>query len=260
MSKSDFTPRSLKRSVLLVDDEAIARHRLRQLLQPYHAQIEIIGEASNGDEAQQQIERWRPDVVFLDIEMPGKSGLQVVKELQFQPLIIFVTAYEQYAIKAFEENSLDYLLKPVEPERLARTIQRLFERQQPNPLSPAQLQALLEQLQPVKELKVIPVKTGEQIILVPVKEIVFLEAKDKYVTVHLVKKKYLLDQPLSYLEERLPADFIRVQRAYLINQNHIQEIRKYFNGGFVFTMADAAATTIKSGSTYQGELKRLFEI
>ncbi|QMU28804.1 LytR/AlgR family response regulator transcription factor [Adhaeribacter radiodurans] len=260
MSKFDFTPQPIKKSVLVVDDEVIARQRLRQLLQPYQTQLEVIGEASDGQQAQQQIEQLRPDVVFLDIEMPGKNGLQVVKELQYQPLIVFVTAYEQYAVKAFEENSLDYLLKPVEPIRLARTVQRLLERQQPSPVLPAQLQALLEQLQPVKELKVIPVKTGDQIVLVPVKEIVFLEAKDKYVTLHLVKKKYLLDQSLAYLEERLPADFIRVQRAYIINQNHIQEIRKYFNGGFVFTMATATTTSIKSGSTYQEELKRRFEI
>lgn len=260
MSRLDFTPPPRKKTVLVVDDEEIARHRLRQLLKLYHTQLEVIGEASTGDEAQQQIEQLRPEVVFLDIEMPGKSGLQVVKELQFQPLIVFVTAYEQYAVKAFEENSLDYLLKPVEPERLARTIQRLFERQEPSPLWPVQFQALLEQLQPAKKLNIIPVKMGDQIILVPVKEIVFLEAKDKYVTLHLAQKTYLLDQSLTYLEERLPADFIRVQRAYIINHQHIHQIRKYFNGGFLFTMADAAATAIKSGSTYQEELKRLFEI
>lgn len=260
MSRLNF-PLPLKLKALVVDDEEVARHRLRQLLQAYHLQLEVIGEAQDGEEAQQQIELLRPDVVFLDIEMPGKSGLQLLKELHYLPLVVFVTAYEQYAMQAFEENSLDYLLKPVEPARLERTMQRLLTRQKSNDLLPGQWQQLFERLQPpVKKLKVIPIKTGDQIVLVPVLEIIFFEAKDKYVNLHLPKKIYLLDQPLSYLETRLPTDFIRVQRGFILNQQKIKEIRKYFNGGYLFKMADAAETTIKSGHTYHERLQQLFEL
>jgi two-component system LytT family response regulator len=256
----NLTRPPLKLKALVVDDEEIARSRLRQLLLPYNEQVEIIGEAQDGEAARQQIESLRPDVIFLDIEMPGKNGLQMLKELSYVPLIVFVTAYEQYAVKAFAENSLDYLLKPVDKERLKLTMERLLARQEPGNILPAQLQELIQQLQPVKKLKVIPVKTGDQIILVPVKEIVFLEAKDKYVNLQVNNKTYLLDQSLSYLAERLPDNFIRVQRAYIINQLQVKEIRKYFNGGYLFKMANAAGTTIKSGNTYNESLKQLFDL
>ncbi len=260
MSRLSY-PAPAKLKVLLVDDEEIARQRLRQLLQAYNSQIEIIGEAQDGEEARQQIELLRPDVVFLDIEMPGKSGLQLLKELRYLPLIVFVTAYEQYAVKAFEEDSLDYLLKPVEKTRLATTMQRLISRQKTNALLPEQLEQLLQRLQPApKELKVIPVKTGDQIVLVSLADVIFFEARDKYVTLHLRQKTYLLDQSLTYLEERLPAGFIRVQRGFILNQQKIKEIRKYFNGRYLFKMTDAAESTIKSGHTYHERLQQLFEL
>ncbi len=249
----------IKLKALVIDDEEAARLRLNRLLQNYIQHVEVIGEACDGDQALLQINSLKPDVVFMDIKMPGRNGFQVLSELSYLPLIVFVTAYEQYAVKAFEENSLDYLLKPVELERLDITIQRLIGRNSLHNLTHPLITQLMEKLQPSLEIKVIPIKNGDRITLVPVEEVVFFQAKDKYVNLHLKTRIYLLDQPLTYIEDRLPKNFIRVQRGCIINKQKIIEIRKYFNGGYHFEMADSAQTKLKSGHTYNNILKRHFE-
>ena len=173
---------------ILIDDEPLAVSRLRRLLTAHAGTIAIIGEASNGAEGLMLIEAERPDLIFLDIEMPLLNGFEMLSRLTTMPMVVFATAFDQYAIRAFEENSIDYLLKPIETDRLARSIQKIRtlaernETAQPtiNPMT-QQMMRFLAQMQPKKEIYSISVKTGDKIVLIPLSDIAYFEAEDKYV-------------------------------------------------------------------------------
>ena len=231
---------------LLVDDEEIAIHRLKKALSLY-PRIKIIGEVKDGRSAVEFINGQRPDLVFLDIQMPEFNGLEVLNLLEYNPLIVFVTAYDEYAIKAFEKDSLDYLLKPVEDERLAVTIKRIFQHQPVNIVMP--------QPSVTETISTIPVKTGNKIQLVHIADVCFFEAKDKYVILHTNDEEKLIEYPLGYLQDRLPAEFVRVHRSFIINKLKIREIHKYFKGTFVMLMNDAKGSKIKSAYSYSDIIK-----
>lgn len=239
---------------LLVEDEAVAIHRLRQALLAYPA-IKIIGEARDGLEAVSLINSVKPDLVFLDIQMPGFTGFEVLEKIEHYPAIVFVTAYEEYAVKAFEKNSLDYLLKPVEAARLAITIERVLQHIPPSQDSLMRIKQLASSAGIAQTISTIPVKTGNKIILVPIAEVCFFEAKDKYVYVHTGASEMLVDYSLTYLQERLPAEFIRVHRGYIINKLKVKEIHKYFKGTFVIRMLDGKTTGIKSAYSYYDDIR-----
>jgi two-component system LytT family response regulator len=244
---------------IIIDDEELARKRLARLLAPYD-HIEIIGEAANGQEGLEKIEKLLPDLVFLDIEMPVFNGFEMLARLKHQPKVVFATAYDQYAIKAFEEDSIDYLLKPVEPERLEKTIKKLQQTQQQLP-DYLQLQALMKQLQVKKEIKTLTVKIGDKIILVKLDTIVYVDAEEKYVFLHTSdEKKHLTDFTISSLEEKLPEQFVRIHRSYVINSDYIKEIRKSFNGSFVFVMNDKGNTRLTSSRSNSDTLREKFNI
>ncbi|MES2827941.1 MAG: response regulator [Bacteroidota bacterium] len=245
-------------STLIIDDEPLARQRLKRLLNHYD-ELEIIGEAENGQQGLEMIHALKPKLIFLDIEMPVLNGFEMLAQLKTEVKVVFTTAYDQYAIKAFEEGSLDYLLKPIETERLDKTIKKLqashFE-----PQSIA-LETLLQKLQPKTVLKTITVKIGDRILLVKLSDLSHITAEEKYVFLHtLDNKKHLTDFTLSILEERLPEEFVRVHRGALINTDHIKEIRKGFNGAFVFVLADLAETRITSSRSNGEALKVRFDI
>jgi two-component system LytT family response regulator len=247
---------------LLVDDEKLAIARLERLLLPHADTFEIIGRAGNGAEGLALAETLRPDVLFLDIEMPELNGFELLARLRYTPLVIFATAYDAYAIRAFEENSIDYLLKPIEEERLHRTVQKL--RAHASAHLPAtydtQLRQLLAQMQPRKELAAISVKTGNKIRLVRVEEISYFEAEDKYVYLITTDgQKYLTGHSIAALEEKLPDVFLRISRAVLLNSTHIRDIEKYFNGKYFVVMKDKLASRLESGSTYGENLRRLLD-
>src|ERR1700722_10491760 len=214
---------------LIIDDEEPARQRLKRLLKPFE-QIDIIGEAVNGHDGIEQIEKMLPDLIFLDIEMPVFNGFEMLRQLKHQPKVVFTTAYDQYAVKAFEEDSIDYLLKPVEPERLEKTIKRLQQFQhQPPAFLP--LETLIKQLQLKKDIKTLTVKIGDKILLIKLDSIIYIEAEDKYVFLHTSDgKKHLTDFTISSLEKKTREAFVRIHRSYIINSDHIKEIRKSFNG------------------------------
>jgi len=252
MSGSQF-PANIK--TLLADDEEVARHRLRQLLSAYSA-IAITGEVNNGTAAIEFINRERPDLVFLDIRMPGSNGFEVLQGLAHKPLIVFVTAYEEYAIKAFEKNSLDYLLKPVEPERLAITIQRIIDNKPDGSDIIQKIGQLLQAARPREPVRAIPVKTGNKITFVSVEDIVYLEARDKYVYVHTHNGEKLVDNTLAYWHERLPAGFIRIHRGLIVNVVHVRELQKYFKGTYIVMMNDAQGSRLKSSYSYSDEIRK----
>lgn len=247
---------------ILVDDEALALKRLRRLLHTYSNEIEIVGEAQNGEEALQLIEKEKPELVFLDIEMPVLNGFEMLKKLQHIPKIIFTTAFEEYAIKAFEENSIDYLLKPIEPERLDKAIQkckRMSSSDTGNLTS--QLGNLLQSIQTKKEFKSIPVKIGDKIILIKPENIAYFEAKDKYVFIVTTENaEYLTDFTLTSLEAQLPPEFLRVHRAYIIHTDKIKELRREDNSVFCIVMNDNRGTKIYSGRSYYERIKSRLQL
>ncbi|MBO0947196.1 LytR/AlgR family response regulator transcription factor [Fibrella forsythiae] len=257
-------------TTILIDDEPLAISRLRRLLAPRAETVTIIGEARNGAEGLALVETERPDLIFLDIEMPLLTGFELLARLSYMPLVIFATAYDQYAIRAFEENSVDYLLKPIETERLDRSISKLHglvgnrpAGQLPNAANPYtdNLIRLLEQMKPKKELYSISVKTGEKIILLPLTDIAFFEAEEKYVFVATTDgQKYLTSYTLTNLSERLPDTFVRVSRSAVVNSHRIRECQKQFDGKFVLTLTDKKATKIITGSTYADAVRQLLSL
>ena len=248
---------------ILIDDEQIALGRLKRLLSHFEDVIEIVGEAANGHEGIQKIEAIRPDLIFLDIEMPLMTGFEMLARLSYIPMVVFVTAYDQYAIKAFEENSIDYLLKPVEKERLSKTIEKLksLKPEQEKSLTQASLLQLIGQMTPKKEMHSISVKSGDKILFIPLSDISFFQAEDKYVFLNTTDgKQYLINYTISNLEEKLPASFVRVSRAVIVNTTKIKEMERYFSGKYLVVLNDQKQSKIESGTTYQENLKRLMEI
>jgi two-component system LytT family response regulator len=235
---------------ILVEDESLARQRLKKLLSAHEDSIELIGEATDGEEGLVLAESLKPDLIFLDIQMPVKDGFEMLQQLHHKAKIIFTTAFDQYAIKAFEENSIDYLLKPIEKDRLAKSIQKLKRLDQKNHTH--ELEQLLSKLN-TKSIDTLSVKLGDKIILVSVKEISYFHAEDKYVfAAHDSGKRHLLNSSLSDLEKTLPDSFIRIHRSYIINSSFIKEIRKGVNGKLDFVMKTAEQTpmSISSSQTY----------
>ena len=248
--------------VILIDDEPAARRLMKNLLQEHEAVVEVIGEASNGKEAISKIEELKPDIIFLDIQMPDLTGFEVLDRLQRKPTVIFTTAYEQYAIKAFETFSIDYLLKPIKEERLKQTIEKLRQFGKLDvSLDVNGLQEMIRQFQTPKKATALPIKTGDRIILLRFENIVYLEAHDKYVFVFTQDgQKHLTDQSLTALVEKLPQQFYRIQKSYIINKDRIKEMHKHFNGRYLFVMDDKSQTRLTSGRTYYDEVKKEFDL
>jgi two-component system LytT family response regulator len=253
---------------ILIDDEPLAISRLRRLLSKHRDVFEVINDATNGAEGLTIVEAERPDVIFLDIEMPLLNGFEMLARLTSMPMVVFATAFDQYAIRAFEENSVDYLLKPIEAERLARTaqkIQALAERNEPsqlasNPMSD-NLMRLLAQMQPKKDIYSISVKTGEKILLIPLTDIAYFEAEDKYVFLATTDgQKYLTTYTLTTLNEKLPDTFVRVSRSIMVNRHKIAEVHKHFDGKFLLAMNDKKNTKLTTGSTYGEAIRQLLDL
>ncbi len=239
---------------LIIDDEQLARQRIKRLLAKYE-EINIVAEAENGAEGLLMIHQHQPQLIFLDIEMPVLNGFELLSKLSNPPKVVFTTAYDQYAIKAFEEGSIDYLLKPIETERLDKTIKKLRQTQLTAPQLP--IEELLKQIQGKKAIKTLTVKLGDKILLIKLADIVHIQAEDKYVFLHTVDgKKHLTDYTLSTLEAQLPEEFLRIHRSEMINTDYVKEIRKGFNGALIFILNNATETRVTS-SRSNGEALRL---
>ena len=247
---------------IIIEDEKLARGRMKRLLANYRDVFEIIDEAENGEEGLEKVEKHKPELIFLDVQMPGLTGFEMLKKLSHIPTIVFTTAYEEYAIKAFEQNSIDYLLKPIEKERLEVTVQklkRLKNTGQNNDTT--KLLEWIEKIKPQKEITSIPVKIGDKILLIKLSDIIYLEAKEKYVFINDTEgKEHLIDFTLSELNAKLPKQFMQVHRAYIINKEKIKEIKKYGDGKYVMVMNNKTNSQIISGSSYTQEVKSIFEI
>jgi two-component system LytT family response regulator len=218
---------------IIIDDERLARNELKKLLMDY-PEIEVVAEAANVGEGIEKIENLNPELIFLDIQMPGKTGFDLLSELDKTPHVIFTTAYDEYALKAFEVNALDYLLKPVEPKRLADAIQKLHlqeEREQSNGTSENINRSTLYEHDQVF------VKDGERCWFVKLNEIRLFESVGNYAKVYFGPNKPLILKSLNALEERLDEKmFFRANRKHIINLRLIEKIEPYFNGGLLLEL------------------------
>ncbi|GAA4403145.1 LytTR family DNA-binding domain-containing protein [Nibrella viscosa] len=246
---------------LLIDDEPLAINRLRRLLKPYADTFEIVGNAANGAEGLKVVEELHPDLIFLDIEMPGLNGFEMLARLSYMPLVVFATAFDEYAVRAFEENSIDYLLKPVEPERLEKTVERIRKSQQTPTAAMPDLRHMLELLKPKKELHSISVRSGERILLITLTDISYFEAEGKYVLLNTVdSQQYLTNYTITALEEKLPDVFVRVSRAVIVNTRCIKEIQRYMGGKYLIVLRDKKSAQIVTGTTFHDNLRELLEL
>jgi len=248
-------------SVLLIDDEKLARERLKKLLAGFHSTFKIIGEAKNGNQAESLINDLKPDIIFLDIEMPGQNGFELLSKLPQLPIVIFCTAHEEYALKAFNTNSIDYLVKPVKLDRLEQTVKKINSLQ--NNLTSLQLQQVIQEISKNKQEKKmtsITVKKKDKIIFIKLEEVSHFEAQDKYVTIHTNQEEEIIEQSLSKLSEKLPEHFIRVHRKYIINSHFIKDFQKYFNSRYLITLSNKNNTSITSGRSYKEQLTHWMEL
>lgn len=215
--------------VILIDDERLARSELKRLLQEF-PDVEIIGEAANADEAIEKIEGLNPDLIFLDIQMPGKTGFDLLTQLEKAPHVIFVTAYDEYALKAFDVNALDYLMKPVEPKRLADALLKVKQKDEEEMLSYNNRGVLGEHDQ-------VFVKDGERCWFVKLSDVRLFESVGNYAKVFFGINKPLILKSLNALEERLDEKvFFRANRKHIINLRKIEKIEPYFNGGLLLDL------------------------
>lgn len=246
-------------TTIIVDDEPLAREGIRLLLAD-DPEFQIVAECENGQKALEQIELLHPQVLFLDIQMPEMSGFDVVRAFdpEDMPLFVFVTAYDSFALAAFESHALDYVLKPVDKERFARTLEWIKRRLQEKELSdlPAKLLNIVHQ-QPAAAMSTypdrIPIRTGERIYFVGVDEIDWIEAADYYVILHTGKKTHLLRESLSSLIARLdPRKFRRIHRSTIVSLSQIQELRPHFQNEHQVILKDS--TALKLGPSYKDAL------
>ena len=211
---------------LIVDDERLARAELRRLLNPYK-DINIVGEAVNVEDALAKITTLNPDLIFLDIQMPGKNGFELLEELDSVPTVIFTTAYDEYALKAFEYNAMDYLLKPIEPKRLEDTIKKLIEKNKKEQIEADQTPVLTENDQ-------VFVKDGDRCWFVKLSTVRLFESEGNYVRLYFEDYKPLILRTLNYLDERLDSKaFFRANRKHIVNLKWIESIEPWLNGGLL---------------------------
>lgn len=232
---------------LIIDDEASSRSRLRRLLEK-HSDVAIIGEAADGLEAVRQIEQMRPDLIFLDVEMPGLTGFEVLHSVSGAclPLVIFITGYDQHALAAFEANALAYLLKPVEPDRLLQAVERARRLHATSWEKENERQAVLRiARESPKMLRRIVCRKRDSLVLVPPEQIFWFSVEDGIVKAKTATDVFSVNYRLSELEAALSKElFFRARREVLLNIAKIREIKPYFKSGFLLIMADTASTEI----------------
>jgi two-component system, LytTR family, response regulator len=210
---------------LIVDDERLARKELIKLLEE-HPSIEIVGEAMNADEADKMIEELNPDLLFLDIQMPGRTGFQLLESLDTVPLVVFTTAYDEFALKAFEVNALDYLLKPIQPERLSEAVHKILEKERQREGRGRDSKLGLNDQ--------VFVKDGERCWFVGLSQIRMFESDGNYIKVYFDNNRPMIHKSLNALDEKLDERaFFRASRKHIVNLSWVESIEPWFNGGLM---------------------------
>lgn len=212
---------------IVIDDSRLARNELKRLLKDFDT-IQITGEASNAMEALEKIENEKPDLIFLDIQMPGKDGFELLEDLDYIPEVIFTTAYDEYAIKAFEFNALDYLLKPVQKDRLAGALSKVSEKRERDTAEGGDRMTSSDQ---------VFVKDGDKCWFVQLSDVRLFEVEGNYTKLYFDDQRPMIPRTLNYLETRLdPKNFFRANRQQIINLNWIERIEPWFSGSIKIYM------------------------
>jgi two-component system LytT family response regulator/two-component system response regulator LytT len=242
---------------IIAEDEKLARERLQAFLRDIEG-VEVIGQAKNGIEAVRLIEEKDPDLVFLDVQMPGMDGFGVLKAVTKRPQVVFATAYDEYAIKAFEVQAADYLLKPITRARLQEAVRRVrvrLENHAPKPDFTELLRALESRER--RFLSQVPVHRGKQILILPVEEIFWFEVEYRLVYAHTAGDRYMTNFTLKDLEERLdPEVFFRAHKSRLVNLKHVRAVVPWFGGRFKLVMRDQAGSEVELSRSQARILRR----
>jgi two-component system, LytTR family, response regulator len=238
--------------VLVADDEPLARERLRTLL-AREEWVDLIAECPNGTAAIDAIGRLQPDIVFLDIQMPGASGFEVIEAVgaERMPLVVFVTAFDQYALRAFDVHALDYLLKPFDRQRFHQALLRARQQleRRPNGDLERRLLELVQDLRPASQrLERFVIKSGGRVFFVRADEIDWIEASGNYVKLHVGSEGHLFRETMNALESRLDPDtFFRIHRSHIVNIERVKELQPWFNGEYVVFLRDGTRLTLSRG-------------
>ncbi|MFM2392242.1 MAG: hypothetical protein RLZZ546_219 [Bacteroidota bacterium] len=242
---------------IIIDDEDLARKRIEHLLQIYSNEIRILDQIDNGHDAIIQINKLKPNVVFLDIKLLDMTGFDVINAIEGPlPFIIFTTAYADFALQAFDALAIDYLVKPIDQDRFDKSILKLKSFNN-SVFTKDKLVVLQDAFAMTKSNSTtLSITLGNKILLINYKDISYISADDKYTNVHTLDgKKFLFSKTLSYLEAILPANFIRIHRSFIINQDLILHIQKFIKGRFVFIMNDQVNSSLTSSDGYRANLK-----
>ena len=239
---------------VIVDDERLARQELKRILEDYK-KIKVIEECSNAEEAIEVIEKSKPDLVFLDIQMPGKNGFELLEELDFTPEIMFITAYDEYALKAFEVNALDYILKPIEEERFEKSLNSVVERiEERKNDEEQQIDGSI-----LSENDQVFLKDGDRCWFVQLKNVRLFESEGNYVRVYFDDEKPLILKSLNNLEKKLSEKvFFRANRKHMINLKWVDKIETWFNGGLLVILKDGKKVEISRRQT--SKLKEMMSL
>ena len=245
---------------LIVDDEPLAREKIRALLIRASG-FSVIGECANGEDAIIAVRRERPELVFLDVQMPGLSGIQVLERLgaEAPPAVVFVTAFDQYAVRAFEFHAVDYLLKPMDRERFRTAMERVSKRlrgHKPDDLQ-AKLGAMLADMKAgAKHPERIPIKNNGKILFITLTDIDWISSADNYVELHVGTHSYLLRETMNSISLRLPTEqFVRVSRTAIVNVSRVQELQPLFHGEYSIHLKNGVKVTLSR--SHRDQLPRL---
>ncbi|MEJ2006364.1 MAG: LytTR family DNA-binding domain-containing protein [Cyclobacteriaceae bacterium] len=248
----------MKITCIIIDDESLARDLLMEYIEPYD-DIEVIAQCSKGKEAVEKINELEPDLIFLDVQMPGMDGFAVLEAIEHRPYVIFTTAYDQYALQAFEQNAVDYLLKPLNEDRLNTAVQRAMDR-----IGSSGNQNVEELIRTIQDENNgnnnrysthLFVQKSEKLLNLEVKDIMYLEASGDYTVLSTKNDQFLSSSGIGKLEEKLdPEIFIRIHRSTIINLNYLKEIEKHFNGGLIVKMDNNK--TFPVSRTYAKQIRK----
>lgn len=232
----------MKRKVIIIDDEPLARSIVNEMLSQ-HEDFEVVDECANGFEGVKAIEKHNPELIFLDVQMPKINGFEMLELLEEKPQVIFTTAFDEYALKAFEVSALDYLLKPFDSIRFDQAIEKYLKKSELNHQASADIPA------PADQLNRIVIKDGSEIKIIPITDINYLEAYDDYVKIHTDEKTHLKHTTMSFYESALnPSQFVRIHRSYIINLKKLTRIEPFEKNSHRAVLTDGSSLAISRSS------------
>jgi len=234
-------------TAVIVDDEELARQITRKYLEAF-PHVEILAECADGFEGIKAIQQHKPQLLFLDIKMPKLDGFEVLELIDSKPEVIFTTAHDEFAIKAFERNAVDYLMKPFSRERFSKALEKAIARIETDVKTPVKIEELREQIN-AETLNRIVIRNGSNIKIIPIESVLYIEAQDDYVMIYTVDGKFLKQQTMKYYEMSLnPAHFIRIHRSYIVKIEQIKQIEPYEKDSFIVkTLTGAKLNVSKAG-------------